>query len=164
VKSLKKDIGEKSQTETYAYWLALGTVEQAKGNNQKAISSLEKTVNILYDPPILSMIMSGTRLHTLPLFQARFLLAKAYLESNRLEEAVSELEKALSIYNSGRAAVPISAVKAYYLLGLAYEKSGWNKKAKEKYEEFLDIWKNADPGIPEVADAKERLKKLKKIS
>jgi hypothetical protein len=46
-------------------------------------------------------------------------------------------------------------------LGLAYEKSGWNKKAIEKYEEFLDIWKNADPGIKEVQDAKERLKKLR---
>jgi cytochrome c-type biogenesis protein CcmH/NrfG len=57
--------------------------------------------------------------------------------------------------------LPTLAVKAYYLLGLAYEKSGWNKKAIEKYEEFLDIWKNADPGIPEVQDAKERLKKLR---
>jgi cytochrome c-type biogenesis protein CcmH/NrfG len=48
-----------------------------------------------------------------------------------------------------------------YLLGLAYEKSGWNKKAIEKFEEFLDIWKDADPEIPEVEDAKERVKKLR---
>jgi hypothetical protein len=49
-------------------------------------------------------------------------------------------------------------------LGLAYEKSGWKAKAIEQYEEFLDIWKNADPGIPEVEDAKERLAKLKSES
>jgi hypothetical protein len=46
-------------------------------------------------------------------------------------------------------------------LALAYEKSGWNKKAIEQYEEFLEIWKDADPGIPEVEDAKERLKELR---
>jgi len=38
------------------------------------------------------------------------------------------------------------------------------KKSVEKYEEFLDIWKDADPGIPEVEDAKERLQKLRTTS
>jgi hypothetical protein len=52
-------------------------------------------------------------------------------------------------------------VKAHYLLGLAYEKSGWVKKAIEQYETFLEIWKDADPGIREVEDAKGRLAKLK---
>jgi len=67
----------------------------------------------------------------------------------------------LSRYDLVRAANSILAVKAHYMLGLAYEKSGWNKKAIEQYEEFLEIWKDADPGIPEVEDAKERLEKLK---
>jgi hypothetical protein len=46
-------------------------------------------------------------------------------------------------------------------LGLAYEKSGWHSKALDKYEEFLEIWKDADPGIPEVEDARERVARLK---
>jgi hypothetical protein len=52
-------------------------------------------------------------------------------------------------------------VKAHYLLGLAYEKSGWSSKAIEKYQKFLEIWKDADPGIPEVEDARERVARLK---
>jgi len=94
-------------------------------------------------------------------FQGRFFLAKACMESDRLGEAVAELEKALSRYDDIRATFAIWAVKAHYLLGLAYENSSWNKKAIEKYAEFLEIWKDADPGIPEVEDAKQRLAQLK---
>jgi len=144
-RTLKKDIEEKNQTMIYAYWLALGAIEQTKGNTNTAINYMEK----------------ADREALFPLFHVRFSLSKAYLESDKIGEAVAELEKALSRYDDTRVSVPIWAVKAYYLLGLAYEKSGWKAKAIEKYEEFLDIWKNAEPGIPEVEDAKERVKKLR---
>ena len=34
---------------------------------------------------------------------------------------------------------------------------GQNHKAIEHHEKFLDLWKEADPGIPEVEDANKRL-------
>jgi hypothetical protein len=38
---------------------------------------------------------------------------------------------------------------------------GKTTKAIEHYEKFLDLWKDADPGMVEVEDAKKRLAGLK---
>jgi len=143
-KVLKRDIEEKNETIMwYYYWYAAGCIEFSKGNLEKSVDNFEKVVEVN------------------PIFPSWFLLGRAYLASGRLGEAVAEFEKILSSYDRYRLFNTIRAVKTYYLLGLAYEKSGWTKKAIENYEEFLDIWKDADPGIPEVEDAKERVKKLR---
>ena len=42
-----------------------------------------------------------------------------------------------------------------------YKQQGNTSKAIEHYEKFLDFWKDADPGIAEVADARSRLAGLK---
>jgi hypothetical protein len=39
--------------------------------------------------------------------------------------------------------------------------TGQQAKTIERYEKFLSLWKNADPGITEVEDAKKRLAGLK---
>jgi serine/threonine protein kinase/Tfp pilus assembly protein PilF len=142
-KALKKDIAEKDQTLMDRYWYAIGCIEFSKGNLEASLNNFEKAGK------------------DVPRFWVHYPLAKAYLEAGRLGEAVAEFEKILSRYDDNRAFNATWAVKAHYLLGLAYEKSGWNKKAIEQYEEFLDIWKDADPGIPEVEDAKERLANLR---
>ncbi len=96
-------------------------------------------------------------------FWGAYLLARTDLQLGALDKAVAVMEKALTRYYFERFYEPILAVKAYYLLGMAYEKSGWNAKAIQKYEQFLDIWKDADAGLPEVTDARQRLAKLKKL-
>ena len=146
--TLKRDIGERNPSVLYIYWSVSGIIELSKGDEEIAINYLEKSNEEAISP----------------LFHVRFFLAKAYLESERLGETVDILESMLSRYDESRALYPILAVKSHYLLGSAYEKSGWNMKAVKQYEEFLDIWKNADPGIVEMEDAKERVAKLKGIS
>jgi hypothetical protein len=43
------------------------------------------------------------------------------------------------------------------VLNTIYEEKGWKNKDVDYNEQFLDPWKDADPGITEVEDAKKRL-------
>ncbi|EQB63639.1 MAG: hypothetical protein RBG1_1C00001G1218 [candidate division Zixibacteria bacterium RBG-1] len=144
-KSLKEEIEKKDKKKVYSYWFIASLIERVKNNKKAAVDYSEKAVRQLPKAD----------------FTVNYFLGQAYLETGRLDEAVVGLEKLLNRYDEERAYNPIWAAKAYYFLAQAYEKSGWKQKAIEKYQEFLDIWKEADPGIPEVADAKQRLAKLK---
>ena len=128
------------------YLYALGVVEMVKGNPEATIAHLEK---------------AGEQMATVP-FEGKYLLGVAYLEAGRLGVAVEELEALLPGYSEERLAnATMWSVLVYYHLGRAYEGSGWKNKAIAAYEEFLDIWKDADPGLEEVEDARERLAHLK---
>ena len=94
-------------------------------------------------------------------FIGAYIWANIFLKLGAPEKTVAILEKALAGYPRDRALNPVDSVEAHYLLGVAYEKLGLKDKAIRKYEKFLDIWKNADPGLPDVIDARQRLEKLK---
>jgi eukaryotic-like serine/threonine-protein kinase len=142
VQTLKKE-SEEDKRAVYTYWRAAGAIALAKNDLKSAQYDLE-------------MGEADT-------FWGNYLLASTYLQLGLLDKAAAILEKAISRYDRARALNPILAVKVYYLLGLTYEKSGWKDKAIENFKEFLDIWKNADAGLPEVEDARQRLEKLKKL-
>jgi tetratricopeptide (TPR) repeat protein len=127
------------------YWWLLGQIELAKGNPDTAVVRLRKAVDL-------------ADAHE---FRTRFSLAQALVAAGRYVDAIAVLEKRLHRYDERRAGSPIRAVKMHYLLGMAFEESGRPGRAIEHYETFLEIWKDADPGIPEVDDAKRRLERLK---
>jgi cytochrome c-type biogenesis protein CcmH/NrfG len=47
------------------------------------------------------------------------------------------------------------------MLGKIAEQQGDKERAVENYRKFLDLWKDADPGIPKVENARKRLAGLK---
>ena len=83
-------------------------------------------------------------------------LALAYYGSGDVEKAKEEYERITSLTDGRLTAGDIYA-KSFYKLGKIYEQQGNKSKAIEHYQKFLDLWKDADPGIPEVDDAKKRL-------
>ncbi|MFH1313959.1 MAG: protein kinase [Candidatus Eisenbacteria bacterium] len=130
---------------SHSFWLEQGNVARARQELGQAITHFEKALDLAIDP----------------YFHVRSILGEAYLEAGELDQAVAVLSQALLRYDESRALVPIQAVKTHYILGLAYEKSGWKSKAIEQYETFLDIWKDADPGIPIIEEARQRVARLK---
>jgi hypothetical protein len=54
---------------------------------------------------------------------------------------------------------PIAAL-AHLGLGRAYALSGDSTKARTAYQEFFALWKNADPDIPVLKQAKAEYAKL----
>ncbi len=146
VAELMKSALEEGNYPLDAYWHAAGALELAKGNPQAAIMFLTK--------------ISPAQMY----YSKRFLLARAYYEAGQLAEAAAEFEALVTDYSSSRVFWCIWDVKLRYYLGLVYEESRWYSKAITQYETFLEFWKNADPGIPEIDDAKTRLARLKASS
>jgi tetratricopeptide (TPR) repeat protein len=56
---------------------------------------------------------------------------------------------------------PLYLAPAHERLGQLYEAKGDLAKAAEQYQAFIDLWKNADPGLqPRVAEARRRLARI----
>jgi serine/threonine protein kinase/tetratricopeptide (TPR) repeat protein len=89
----------------------------------------------------------------------RNLLGRAYEKADELEKAIAEYERITAFDPKSRDRRLISPLDHYRLAGL-YEQKGNKGKARARYERFLELWKDADPGQPEVEDAKARLSVL----
>jgi DNA-binding winged helix-turn-helix (wHTH) protein/tetratricopeptide (TPR) repeat protein len=87
-----------------------------------------------------------------------YVRGKAYLAAHKGNEAAAEFQK---IHDHSGIVVnaPIGAL-AHLGLGRAYALSGDKIKAKSAYRDFLTIWKDADPDIPILKQAKAEYAKL----
>jgi len=87
-------------------------------------------------------------------------LGQAHYRKGDMEKARDVYEK-ITTLTIGRLDYGDIYAKSFYWLGKIYERLGNKSKALENYGKFLDLWKDADPGRPEVEDAAKRLAALK---
>jgi serine/threonine protein kinase/Flp pilus assembly protein TadD len=151
-----KNLADRSmfKKEIRQYYHLLGLVEMEGKNLPQAIPFLEKAVRLSGQRMGIGSNVSGQYMEMHALY--RDSLARAYFQAGDLEKARAEYEIITTLTMGQRDFGDIYA-KSFYMLGKIVEQQGDKTKAIEHYRKFLDLWKNADPGIPEVEDARKRL-------
>jgi serine/threonine protein kinase/tetratricopeptide (TPR) repeat protein len=79
-------------------------------------------------------------------------VARVLQMAKRLDEAAVVHEDMLKVY-AGHAL-------SHYGLGKIYQELGRSVDAKREFSEFLEMWSEADEGLPQLVDARERLSAL----
>jgi tetratricopeptide (TPR) repeat protein len=130
------------------YYHLIGEIERANGNYSAAIENFKMAISLVGYGPLAKRLDFANS------------LALTYYESGDLESARDLYEK-MNVFTTTRLENGDIYAKSFYMLGKICEESGNTAKAIEYYEKFLDLWKDADPGIAEVEDAQKKLAELK---
>jgi hypothetical protein len=128
------------------YWLPTikAAIELKANNPTKGIGFLEAVVTYELNP---AGIMYAT-----------YVRGQAQLMAHDGAAAATEFQKILD-HRGVVVNEPIGAL-AHLQLGRAYALEGDTTKARAAYEDFLTLWKDADPDIPILKQAKAEYAKL----
>jgi len=130
----------------FIYYHLQGRIELEKKNYSIALEYFQKGLPLI----------SAT--HDFNIFYADS-LGSTFYQGGDLDKARLEYEK-LTHSITGKLNYGDIYSKSFYMLGKIYEQQGNTTQAIENYEKFLTLWKDADPGIVEVDDARERVAAL----
>jgi eukaryotic-like serine/threonine-protein kinase len=151
-KALAEELEKTYPTNTLlkAYWLSTinAAIEISKGNSSQAIVDLEAAAP--YELGNAEALISN-------LYPA-YVRGQAYLLAHNGPAAVAEFQKLLD--HRGIVANFVTGSLAYLQIGRAYAMAGDTAKAKAAYQDFFSIWKDADPDIPILKQAKAEYARL----
>ena len=155
-RSLADDLARRFPEDTLVRFNYLPTLRAQLALNRKSATEAIDTLQtaIPYDM-CLPDTMGTLELSLYPVY----VRGNAYLAAHRGSEAAAEFRKILD----QRGAVSNETIGALAHLGLgrAYAANGDVSKSLAAYQDFFALWKDADPGIPRLVEAKAEYAKLK---
>jgi serine/threonine protein kinase/Flp pilus assembly protein TadD len=148
-------LSSRREERTFLANLLQTEISLAEGFPERAIAVFEKTAQPV--PPTMQDMVDLIA-YNLPFYKD--VLARAHLKKGDIDRAIAEYEKLVTFDPASPARFLVYPV-LHYRLAKLYEQKGLKAKAIEQYQKFLDLWKDADPGQPEVNDARKQLSGLK---
>jgi Flp pilus assembly protein TadD/predicted Ser/Thr protein kinase len=148
--ALRDQLGKQFPQDTIVQFIYLPTIqaELALRHHEPA-----KAIEILQAAAPYELGSPGNTAAFTPSLYPIYVRGKAYLAAHRGQEAAAEFEKILQwrgvVQNQ-----PIAPL-AHLGLGRALVMQGDTAKAKEAYQNFFTLWKDADPDIPILQQAKD---------
>jgi len=154
-KRLADDLGARFPLNTVInrYWLPTiyASIEIQRGNPARAVELLETTAQYELGTPLPQFEVGGS-------LYPIYVRGQAYLLLHRGSDAVGEFHKFLDrrgiVVNC-----PLAAL-ARLRLARAYLLAGDSEKAGASYRDFLTLWKDADPDLPILQQAKAEYARL----
>ena len=128
------------------YWLPTinAAIELSRGNSSQALVFLEAP--------------APYELRQLGNLYPAYLRGQAYLLAHNGSAAAAEFQKLLD--HQGIVVNSVTGALAHLQIGRAYAMAGDTAKARAAYKDFLTLWKDADPDIPILKEAKAEYAKL----
>ena len=123
---------------------SLAILESSRGNAAKAIELLQTTSRYELGPGF------G--------FNPIYIRGLTYLREKKGQEAAAEFQKILNQRALG-ATMPVFSL-SHVGIARAYALTGDTAKSRKFYQDFLALWKDADPDIPILKEAKGEYAKL----
>jgi serine/threonine protein kinase/tetratricopeptide (TPR) repeat protein len=135
-----------------SYWLPTIETQLALPGKepQRAVDEIQKTENLEFALP------SGNANNTC--LDATYLRGEAYLALGKAGPATTEFQKIIN--HPGLVWNCVTGALAHLGLGRAEALAGDKAKARAAYQDFLTLWKDADPDIPILKEAKTEYAKL----
>ena len=151
-KALAEELAKTYPTSTLlkTYWLSTinAAIEISKGNSSQAIVELEAAAP--YE--------LGTAESSISNLYPAYVRGQAYLSAHNGTAAAAEFQKLLD--HRGIVGNSVTGSLAHLQIGRAYSMAGDTAKAKAAYRDFFTLWKDADPDIPILKQAKAEYAKL----
>jgi serine/threonine protein kinase/tetratricopeptide (TPR) repeat protein len=142
--NIKSDHSQSTVINRIWYPIRMAMIEVQLGNYQKATDLTE------------SVVASYERAGGFDLWSVR---GRAYLGLGDGKAAAAEFQKILD--HRGLDLFSIYHPLAHLYLGRAWKMAGDMGKSRKAYQDFLSLWKDADPDIPILKEAKAEYEKLK---
>ncbi len=150
------NISDIPKEDNFSLLYLLGWISLAQDNWQASLKNFERALTIR-----LALPREKEPKWEVTAEDIRNAIAETYLLQKNFKAAIQEYSRMTDSPKGYQHIDEYMWAKRHYRMASAYEKINDHASAKSEYENFLQLWKDADPDIPEIIDAKKRLAALR---